>query len=75
MKNRLLSLCDTFSIRSLFRPSVRSSKKTKTGLYDFGLYKFAMLMFCHKQTKIKKVLIGANRPVYHNFGHEIVLSI
>ena len=71
MKNRLLSLCDTFSIRSLVRPS----KKNKTGLYDFGLYKFATLMFYHKQTKIKKVLIGANRPVYHNFGHEIVLSI
>ena len=58
MKNGLPSLCDTFSIRSLFRPSVHSSKKkTEIGLYDLT---FAMFMFYHKQSKIKKVLVGEN---------------
>ena len=31
--------------------------------------------FYHKQAKVEKVLIGTNWPFYHNFEHEITVSI
>lgn len=51
----LPSLCDTFSIRSLFRSSIRSSKKAETGLY--GL-KFAILIFTISKQRLKRFLLG-----------------